>query len=58
MPTNEMIADIDTKALPKPAFVEFREGLGIVDIAELTKDMGKKERADVYARLMLRLPSA
>ena len=29
-----------------------------VDIAELTKDMGNKERADVYARLMLRLPSA
>ena len=53
-----MIADIGTKALPKPAFVEFREGLGIVDIADLTQDMGKQARAAVYARLMLRLPSA
>ena len=58
LPTKEMIADIGTKALPKPAFVEFREGLGIVDIADLTQDMGKQARAAVYARLMLRLPSA
>jgi hypothetical protein len=31
-PTNEMLADVMTKPVPKPTFVRMRESLGVVDI--------------------------
>jgi hypothetical protein len=51
-PTNDMIADIMTKPLPRPRFIELRDKLNVISVNQFEAS-NKKSVEDLHVKLLI-----